>query len=277
MEYQTSQKTPPHVRIEAQGRLLKVVSVGVKDGPIIRTRGDVTGFTHNSRMRLLRKFHRIHAPDSPGYRSNVSFLTLTTKYHFHPRVFKAMAQKLFKRISRKYARLSLVWRLEFQKRGAPHMHCVLYNAPWIDRSWLVAAWSEVVEEPKPVVDIRRVKTGRQLISYVSKYVAKVGDASLLDIGTKNAGSKNFLPGMKDNCGRLWGVWNADCLPFAELEEGFVPLDGSWWMIRRYCQKFYSSIWDDDMAGFTVFVDDPYHALKHIVKLAESFGAYTIAV
>jgi hypothetical protein len=213
------------------------------------------------------------SPDHPGYRSKVSFLTLTTRAHLHPRVLKHLAQKLYKRISRKYPRLSIVWRLEFQKRGAPHLHCVCYNAPWIDRTWLVASWSELIEEPGPIVDLRRVRGGRQLISYVSKYLAKVDDNTLLDIGTKNAVVFGRYSGMKESVGRIWGVWNAKCLPFAELEVANVPLDGSWWMIRRYCQKFYEHISDDDLAGFTIFTDDPYFALKHIEKLSLSFGAY----
>ena len=265
----------PHVRIEAQGRLLKVVSVGIKDGPMLRGRGDVSAFTVGSRMRLLRKFARIESPESPGYRSQVSFLTLTTRKHLHPRVIKRCAQKLFKRISRKYARLSIVWRLEFQRRGAPHLHCVLYNAPWVDRQWLVAAWGELVNQLNPVVDLRRVKSGRQLIAYVSKYVAKVGDSSLLDIGTKNAVAWGRWPSMKGNCGRSWGVWNAGCLPFAELVTEIVPCDGSWWMIRRYCMAFYEHIPEDDMAGFTVFTDDPYHALQHIVTLSRTFELYSV--
>jgi hypothetical protein len=217
------------------------------------------------------------SPDHPGYRSKVSFLTLTTKAHLHPRVLKRFAQKLFKRISRKYPRLSIIWRLEFQKRGAPHLHCVCYNAPWVDRAWLVSAWSVLVEQENPIVDLRRVKGGRQLISYVSKYLAKVDDNTLLDIGTKNAAEFGRYPGMKESVGRIWGVWNANCLPYDVLDTVNVPLDGSWWMIRRYCQKFYDHLSDDDLAGFTVFTDDPYHALAHIVKLAKSFGEFSIVV
>lgn len=273
MALQTSPTITPHVRIEAQGRLLYVTTVAAKDGPKIRSRGDVSGFSVGSRIRLLRKFARIESPDSPGYRSNVSFLTLTTREHLHPRVFKRLAQSLFKRISRKYPRLAIVWRLEFQKRGAPHLHCVCYNAPWIDRDWLVASWSQLIKQDRPIVDLRRVKSGRQLISYVSKYVAKVGDASLLDIGTKNAVAFGRWPGMKDSIGRIWGVWNAGCLPYARLEVAKVPMDGSWWLIRQYCRKFYEYISDDELAGFTVFTDNPYFALKHIEKLSQSFGAY----
>lgn len=268
-----SQGLPPHVRIEAQGRLLHVSTFGAKDGPLRRSRGEVNGFSIGSRIRLLRKFHRLHSPESHGYRSKVSFLTLTTLVHLHPRVIKRYAQSLFKRISRKYPRIAVIWRLEFQKRGAPHLHCVVYNAPWIDRSWLVASWGEIVGQVNPVVDLRRVKSGRQLTMYVSKYVAKLGDSSLLDIGTKNAATDGQWVDMKQNIGRVWGVWNANCLPFAELVMQRVPLDGSWWMIRRYCRKFYEHISDDDLAGFTIFTDDPYFALNHIVKLARSFGEY----
>jgi hypothetical protein len=226
-------------------------------------------------MRLLRKFARLEIVEGDGYRSKVSFLTLTTKIHLHPRVIKRFAQRLYKRISRRYPSLSVVWRLEFQKRGAPHLHCVLFNAPWVDRAWLVAAWGELVSQENPVVDIRRVKSSRQLISYVSKYVAKLGDGSLLDIGTKNAGAFGRWDGMGEGVGRIWGVWNAKGLPFARLDTTLVPLDGSWWLIRGYCRSFYEHISDDELSGFTVFTDDPYHALAHIERLAKTFGQYSI--
>jgi hypothetical protein len=106
---------------------------------------------------------------------------------------------------------------------------------------------------------------------VSKYVAKVGDSSLLDIGTKNAADYGRWVGMASGVGRIWGVWNMKCLPYDRLEETSVPLDGSWWLIRGYCRKFYEHIGDyDDMSGFTVFTDDPYHALRHIHRLAKTF-------
>lgn len=267
----------PHLRIEAQGRLLHVTSHGGDFEPYRGKRGLVLTFSEGSRMRLLRKFARLEVIEGEGYRSKVSFLTLTTRKHLHPRVIKRFAQLMFKRVSRKYPSLSVVWRLEFQKRGAPHLHCVLFNAPWIDRGWLMAAWGELVEQVNPVVDIRRVRNTRHLISYVSKYVAKVSGSALLDNGTKNAGDFGRWDGMDEGVGRVWGVWNAEKLPFARLETAFVPLDGSWWMIRGYCRKFYEHISDDEMSGFTVFTDDPYHALRHIEKLAKTFGIYSVAV
>ena len=269
--------SPPHVRIEAQGRLLYVTTHGRDMEPYRGKRGNVCTFSKGSRIRLLRKFARLEVVEGAGYRSKVSFLTLTTQRHLHPRVIKRFAQMMFKRVSRKYPSLSVVWRLEFQKRGAPHLHCVCFNAPYIDRIWLVAAWGELVDQVNPVVDIRRVKSTRQLVSYVSKYVAKVGDASLLDIGTKNAGDFGRWDGMENSVGRLWGVWNAERLPFAQLDTALVPLDGSWWLIRGYCRKFYEYISDDELCGFTVFTDDPYYALRHIQKLALSFGEFKIVV
>ena len=269
--------TVPHVKIEAQGRLLYVTAHGGEHERYLGRRGSVLTFSKGSRMRLLRKFARLEVIEGGGYRSKVSFLTLTTKRHLHPRVIKMFAQKLFKRVSRKYPSLSVVWRLEFQKRGAPHLHCVCFNAPWIDRAWLLASWGELVGQVNPVVDIRRVKSGRHLISYVSKYVAKVGDSSLLDIGTKNAGTYGRWDGMESGVGRVWGVWNAKDLPYAELDVAVVPLDGSWWMIRGYCRKFYQHISDSEMSGFTVFTDDPYHAMRHIEMLSRTFGEFSIQV
>ena len=68
-----------------------------------------------------------------------------------------------------------------------------------------------------------------------------------------------------------GVFNRVCLPFAEERAADMPVEGCWWMLRRYCCKFYPWIWKGDEGGFTVFTDDPYHALEHMVKMSFMFA------
>ena len=67
----------PHVRIEAQGRLLYVKALGQSDDFWLGrgSRGRVQTFSVGSRMRLLRKFARLKVIEGQGYRSKVSFLT----------------------------------------------------------------------------------------------------------------------------------------------------------------------------------------------------------
>lgn len=71
-----------------------------------------------------------------------------------------------KRFQREYGELaSYIWKLEFQRRGAPHIH--LWMAPPISpgrsgrsfAQWLSAAWAQVVDHPDPVQKARHRLAG----------------------------------------------------------------------------------------------------------------------
>lgn len=268
-----SSRNHPEIEITAQGRLLKIRSVGLDiDLRLMPKRGRVEGFSNSSRMRLLQMLARIEPPESAGYRFKVSFLTLTTRDFFHPRVVKKYMVDFLKRLGRRFPRMAVVWRLEYQKRGAPHLHLILYNAPYIAKSWVQEAWGEIVGQERPFTRIERVRSYKQLVGYASKYCAKV-DATGFNSGAKTTGTEKMSDGEIATAGRVWGVYNRSCLPFAEETTVVLPLDGSWWMIRRYCQKFYPFIPDGYETGFTIFCDDPLHGLLHIAKLQETFALY----
>ena len=79
--------------------------------------------------------------------------------------------QLFKRIRRRWpdARIEyfLVW--ERTKKGWPHIHLLL-RAPFIPQGWLSHAWNELTGAP--IVDIRALHSPVQIVSYISKYLAK---------------------------------------------------------------------------------------------------------
>ena len=265
----------PKVHIEAQGRLLRVRAT-LDDDEIRRGgggRGNVTDFSSQSRVRLFRLIARLKAPEHKGYRSKVSFVTLTTREVLHPRVFKVLLFRLFRRMRKKFPDTAIIWRLEYQKRGAPHAHCILYNAPYIDKKLLQSVWGEIVGEPEPFTRIQLVRAYKSLCAYVGKYVGKVGGDSGFNSVTYSNRVENVSAAELRSAGRVWGVYNRSALPFDDLETDWIPQDGAWYMIRAYCRKFYPFLEDDDTCGFTVFMDNPYHALQHIVRLSETFGLY----
>ena len=256
----------PSVTVKAQGHLLTVTPESYyprKDFGGSRRR--VVTYSGKSRKRLLELFARLQDPDSRGYRYRVSFLTLTTQRVHTPKEFKRRMFILLKRFRRRHPRLAAVWRLEFQKRGAPHIHLVLYNAPWLDKEWIQSSWGEIVTEERPFTRIERVKSHRSLLSYVSKYVAK-------DTGFNYVPKLTALGVVSDGdaLGRCWGVFGRGNLPFAKLGVSVVPLDASWWLIRRYCVGLWDGLDADSPNGFTVFCDDPYAALDYIYKLSCDF-------
>lgn len=270
MPFKDLTKNDNYVEIVAQGRLLRVRAVGLDlDMPHGRGRGDVTVFSRQSRMRLLRMLARCSPPAVNGYRHRCTFLTLTSRSFFHPRQFKLFTQIFFKRLGRKAPRLSIIWRLEYQKRGAPHVHCIVYNAPYIDKVWIQEAWGEIIGQDCPFTRIESIRSYKHLMSYASKYAAKVDDSGFNTVAYL-ADGHNVQTYSGKSPGRVWGYYNKKCLPLAEEKSVRVPLDGSWWMLRRYCLKFYPWVWESGEGGFTVFTDDPYQAAKHMKDMSDYF-------
>lgn len=260
------------ISLDAQGSLLKV-SVRSDDDEFRPKpkRGVVGGFSQNSRMRLLRMLARLRVDPLKGYRSQVSFLTLTTKAMLHPRLAKRCLQVWLKRLSRAYPTVAAVWRMEYQKRGAPHFHLIMFNTPWLKKEWIAQSWGDVVGELNPFTQIRRVYNGRGMMSYAAKYCAKLASAPP---GFNNDSYLTALPNLQsvacDSPGRVWGVYNKAALPFADVVACDIQVGAAWQHIRAYCRVFWAWLPDWNDLGFTVFCDDPYHALNHIRRLNELF-------
>lgn len=270
MPWSERKSNSPHVEIVAQGRLLTVKAVGLElDMPHGRGRGNVEEFTKQSRLRLLRKLARISPPEVDGFRHRCTFITLTARKFFHPRQFKDFMRAFFKRLGRKAPRLACVWRLDYQKRGAPHCHLIVYNCPFIDKEHIQEIWGDIIGQEKPFTRIESIRSYKHLVNYAARYAAKVSNGGF-NIVTYQAVGENVAEYVRKSPGRVWGVFNDICLPYAEITSVKVPLDGSWWMLRRYCLKFYPWVWENSEGGFTVFTDDPYHAAKHMKEMSAYF-------
>ena len=265
----TSNATPK-VHIEAQGSLLTVTpqidyqGITTNNGD---SRGEITGFSARSRKRLLELVAKLDIKDRDGYRANTSFLTLTTKAILHPIPFKIFMFSFLKRLKRKSPRISAIWRIEPQKRGATHAHLILLNAPYLPKEWIQASWGEIIDELRPFTRIERVNSRRKIMSYASKYVAK-GLAGF-----------NYVPYLTvdkttgeidDRIGRQWGVYQRETLPWATLHETDVKLDGSWWLIRSYCKRLWEGLEDATGKGFTIFCDNPNEHLERLVLISKQF-------
>jgi hypothetical protein len=124
--------------------------------------------------------------------------------------------------------------MEFQQRGAPHFHLVLFHLPFISKESVKQMWHEIIGDgyadmssgspAAPFTRIEAISNPRKAMSYVAKYVAKV---------EPGAGSGfNDVPYLaaSESIGRLWGVINRKALPLAELIEIVVALP------REECHK-----------------------------------------
>jgi hypothetical protein len=162
------------------------------------TRGIIQGFSRASRRRLLDLVNQVDRGQVQG--DQVLFVTLTypSAWSQDWSLWKRDLQALIRRLKRRYPGISGIWRLEFQKRGAPHFHLLIFGVFAINRGWLSESWYKIVgsRDPKHLVagtQVSRIRSWRGILFYVAKYMAKTDK---VDFPT----------------GRVWGVIGGVGLP-----------------------------------------------------------------
>lgn len=150
--------------------------------PPLRRGEDITGLSKNSRLRLIKHLATLYWK---SYRSAV-FTTLTyhNDYPQTGKELKVELDKFIKRMERSFPKLDFVWRLELQKRGAPHFHFMYFirkeDLPYDERHILEdiqehwhslnpCGCSDCIEHG---VKSETIDNFGKCIAYISKYVAK---------------------------------------------------------------------------------------------------------
>lgn len=190
--------------IQATLRLYENRTVVKKSGSIpkkalIFKRGAISlAFSRKSRRRLMDAFHSWQIPQ--GWKRFHIILTYPKDYpnewqiwKEHLKAFKRKIHKLFGQNMTGY------WRLELQKRGAPHFHLFIALAPkvitnkglkkWVTRAWAKIAHSSDQYQGKYATTTKFIINDKMAFSYVSKYCAKVPDKpkeSPVDCYTSNS-------------------------------------------------------------------------------------------
>lgn len=189
-------------------------------------RGQVRGLSSPSRYRLIKFLAKLNRPDAPV------FLTLT--YRDFVEDFQAWKEHLhaFKCALRyHYPSLAGVWRLEFQERGAPHFHILLWLGDCADLENLhalcVNLWLRIINQDTPSnrahgVQLELVNDYRKTAFYISLYQAK-DNQDRTDICT----------------GREWGAWNRQALNLSPVAEYTLSSTGAR-LLRRVLRRAYHS-------------------------------------
>lgn len=230
-KYQRSEAKPGWSRVAVYmgGTTIRIDhqkgDTGPRVAPTRVKRGAIRAFSSHSRRRLWRLFGTVDCRDLPP----PLFINLTypdawpderaVKRHLDV-FWKRFAKWWRKRTGR---RLPAIWRLEYQRRGAPHFHILALLGP-IDSAlelllhrWIAWNWCQVVSPHLPDDELRasdhyrvHVYRGRnrngwavQLLrswrgarSYLSKYLAKYDPSEAYPEGV----------------GRFWGVVGRAELP-----------------------------------------------------------------
>jgi hypothetical protein len=177
-------------------------------------RGRITEFSKSSRRRL----QKVLASVDQGRISVPLFVTLTYPAAFphDPAVCNAHLRAFRERLTRRFGTVAAIWRKEYQRRGAPHYHLLLFlDAPpeslrsWVSESWYSIVGSGDERHLRAGTQVVRVKSWRGARGYAAKYLGK--------IETLQAAAGCLGQHIPAGTGRLWGVWNRALLPItAEL-------------------------------------------------------------
>lgn len=204
-------QAPNTVRMFVGGDLVRLrgdASVTVRVGA---KRGVVKGFTRESRRRMLRFLQTLDQPRC----GMPLFVTLTYPgaWPGSPRQWKRDLDNWLKRLKRAMPEVWAVWRLEPQRRGAPHYHLLVFGVPRLDKDWLSRTWFEVVGSQderhlRAGTQVQRVKSWRGVVWYAAKYLAKEVDE---------------LPEQwRAGVGRWWGVHQRGLAPREAMEVAVGP-------------------------------------------------------
>ncbi len=172
-------------------------------------RGHITEFSKSSRRRL----QKVLASVDQGRISVPLFVTLTYPREFpgDPQTCNAHLRAFRERLTRRFGKAAVIWRKEYQRRGAPHYHLLLFldEPPEQLRTWVSESWYSIVgsgdeRHLRAGTQVVRVKSWRGARGYAAKYLGKI------ETPQPAAQSPPFLGA--ENVGRLWGVWNRAQLP-----------------------------------------------------------------
>lgn len=166
-------------------------------------RGTITGFSKRSRRRLLQIFSCLQWSHVKG----VLFITLT--YHYgHLSSQQTPAQHLNRfltELRQRYPGCWYIWRLEPQRRGAPHFHLMVLtpqptSGDEIDRfrAWCVGAWHRIADPDSQAhrtwgVRVDEASSYRRAFAYIAKYCAKESENGAWDYQGRRWGTSRDLP------------------------------------------------------------------------------------
>ena len=212
------------------GRLVELKRLlGHKPKGLGKSEGDtITDYSRGSRNRFIKVLMSIDYEKA----GTPLFWTATYpgEYSPDPKVWKNDLHKFSKRLKREFPGMYGTWRLEPQKRGAPHFYGFLWGCPGLEtmegKRWFSKAWFEVVASG----DERHLRAGtgievaldiKSSIFYMAKYQTK----------TEKGGYKQSFD---YEVGRYWGVWNRAKLQI--IKEEFELDQKLFFKVKRVLRK-----------------------------------------
>lgn len=203
---------------------------------------EITEWSRKSRTNMIRALAEIDYAPVLSASGVPAMVTLTYPGDWETvaptgRAVKAHVDAFRHRFTRRYGSLSALWKLEFQARGAPHVHLwmplptervvrakgrpavVVSESGAEFRAWLSSAWADVVSHPDSeqrrrhelagtavdIVEGLRARDPKRLAIYFSKHSAAQSDTE-----SSAKEYQHFVPKLWQapgaGPGRFWGYW-----------------------------------------------------------------------
>lgn len=218
-----------------------------------RNRGKIGEFSYKSRQRLMRKIAMI---DSRAAGLPV-FLTVTYPEEWSSdwEDWKRHLHNFRRDLVRRYLGVWGVWKMEFQKRGAPHFHLMLWGLPeikgtehvregklcwrvlpghscesdlevfnWLNETWFRVVGSQDAKHLAAGINLEPVQSWRGVTSYVSKYLGKTAGGEFVPV---------------EFTGRFWGVVQGGVWKLTKLD--FDLTEDQFFRYRRVLRKLYERV------------------------------------
>lgn len=195
--------------------------LGGEKNPEWKPREAVVLWSNKSRSKMVERLATLDYSPFDIPKCLLAFITLTYPSDWLVVVPTAASAKkhlhaLRKRFEREFGRpFFAVWKMEFQRRGAPHFHLLAPVPSGMGFSeWLSEAWADIVKHPDPVERAKHRVAGTgvdrakgmnadtaQRISY---YFSKHASANKGAKEYQNIPPKEWVEA--GSVGRFWGYW-----------------------------------------------------------------------
>jgi len=218
-----------------------------------KNRGRIQSFSKRSRFRLFQLLSMIRNDlDTPPL-----FVTLTY-HHGHendPRSTKSHLHNFLVQLRNYDPDVQFIWRIELQKRGAPHYHIIIFPSIRNTKCTTEHYFSQIrflwhsIGDPKSRKHeqygclIKTVRSYREACNYMSKYIAKPLVKDSEDVEGKHWGNSRNLP---IKLRRRYGNWDKEAAAVISKLLLWMRDNGK----GKYADEYYINVF----SNFTVFIE-----------------------
>ena len=171
--------------------------------PPTRKQGDIQTFSRSARRRLIKKMMCVERREL----SVPLFLTLTyhERYPSKNAPLKKELNAFLQALRRLPEKVYYLWRIEWQKRGAPHFHLLIWHEDpdheWdaaAFKRWALETWHRICsstsdDHAQRGADAEVCRTWKKAMSYVCKYLGKKGVPDDIEFRGRHWGASRDLP------------------------------------------------------------------------------------